>query len=77
MVAETAIFLPGSDGKIYQLNTSDGTLYLGDGRPFTVESGVALGGLSTEDGTQLYVGTSSGTSTGRSYRINLTNGNLP
>ena len=69
----TAIFLPGSDGKIYQINTTDGQLYQGTGTPFTVESGIALGGLSTEDWTQLYVGTSSG----RSYRINLTGGNLP
>jgi outer membrane protein assembly factor BamB len=73
MASETAIFLPGTDGKIYQVNTSDGALYQDDGRPFTVESGVALGGLSTEDGTQLFVGTTSG----RSYRIDLVDGNLP
>jgi len=73
LVTGTAIFFPASDGKIYQINTTDGQLYLGTGRPFTVESGIALGGLSTEDWTQLYVGTSSG----RSYRINLTGGNLP
>jgi hypothetical protein len=73
MVTDTAIFFPGADGKIYQVNTSDGLLYQGDGKPFTVETGVALGGLSTEDLTQLYVGTS----TGRSYRINLVGGNLP
>jgi len=73
LVLGTAIFFPVSTGIIYQLNTSDGALYGGTGHPFTVESGVAPGGLSTEDGTQLYVGTSSG----RSYRINLTGGNLP
>ncbi|PYN54555.1 MAG: hypothetical protein DMD92_18485 [Candidatus Rokuibacteriota bacterium] len=73
LVTGTAIFFPVSTGIIYQLNTSDGTLYGGTGHPFTVESGVALGGISTEDWTQLYVGTSSG----RSYRINLTGGNLP
>jgi len=73
LVTGTAIFFPVSTGIIYQLNTSDGALYGGTGHPFTVESGVALGGLSTEDWTQLYVGTSSG----RSYRINLTGGNLP
>ena len=73
MVTDTAIFFPGSDGRIYQINTSDGTLKDGTGRPFTVETGTALGGLSTEDLTQLYVGTS----TGRTYRINLTGGNLP
>jgi hypothetical protein len=73
MVLGTAIFFPGSDGTVYQLNTSDGQLYLGTGTPFTVEAGTALGGLSTEDGTQLYVGTSGG----RTYRINLTGGNLP
>jgi hypothetical protein len=77
LVTGTAIFFPvsdGSGGKIYQINTSDGTLYGGTGHPFTVESGtVTLGGISTEDLTQLYVGTS----TARSYRINLTGGNLP
>ena len=70
MVTDTAIFFPGSDGKIYQISTTDGTLV---GTPFTVESGTALGGVSTEDLTQLYVGTS----TARSYRINLNGGNLP
>jgi len=72
-VTGTAIFFPGSDGKIYQINTVDGQLYGGTGHPFTVESGTALGGISTEDFTQLYVGTS----TGRTYRINLVGGNLP
>ena len=79
LLTSTAIFFPSwvtpsGDGKIYQINTADGTLYGGTGHPFTVETGpVTLGGLSTEDWTQLYVGTS----TGRSYRINLTGGNLP
>ena len=73
MVIGTAIFFPGSDGKIYQINTSDGQLYLGTGTPFTVETGTALGALSTEDATQLFVGTSSG----RTYRIDLNGGNLP
>jgi hypothetical protein len=77
LVTGTAIFFPVSDasgGKIYQINTSDGQLYQTTGHPFTVESGtVTLGGISTEDLTQLYVGTS----TARSYRINLTGGNLP
>jgi len=73
LVTGTAIFYPVSDGNIYQINTSDGTLYGGTGHPFMVESGVTLGGISTEDWTQLYIGTSSG----RSYRINLTGGNLP
>jgi hypothetical protein len=70
MVTSTAIFFPGSDGKVYQINTSTGQLV---GTAFTVETGIALGGISTEDATQLYVGTS----TGRSYRINLVGGNLP
>jgi hypothetical protein len=66
----TAIFFPGGDGRLYQIDTANGLL-LGSG--FTVQSGVALGGLSTEDGTQLFVGTS----TGRTYRIDLVGGNLP
>ena len=70
LLIDTAIFFPGSDGKLYQISTADGTLV---GSGFVVESGIRLGGLSTEDWTQLYVGTSSG----RSYRINLTGGNLP
>jgi hypothetical protein len=66
----TALFFPGSDGKLYQISTADGTLV---GSGFVVESGIRLGGVSTEDWTQLYVGTTSG----RSYRINLVGGNLP
>lgn len=73
MVIGTAIFFPGSDGRVYQVNTSDGQLYLGTGTPFTVEAGTALGGLSTEDTSQLFVGTSGG----RTYRIDLNGGNLP
>lgn len=73
LVTGTAIFFPASNGRIYQINTSDGQLYLGTGTPFTVESGTALGGISTDDHTQLFVGTS----TGRTYRINLNGGNLP
>jgi hypothetical protein len=66
----TAIFFPGGDGRLYQIDTANGLLV---GSGFTVQSGVALGGLSTEDGTQLFVGTS----TGRTYRIDLVGGNLP
>jgi hypothetical protein len=70
LMSSTAIFFPASNGNVYQISTTDGQLV---GTAFTVESGVQLGGISTEDLTQLYVGTS----TGRTYRINLTNGNLP
>jgi hypothetical protein len=70
LISDTAIFYPAADGKIYQINPADGTLV---GTAFTVESGIQLGGISTEDLTQLYVGSNSG----RTYRINLDNGNLP
>lgn len=70
LISDTAIFYPASNGNIYQINPADGTLV---GAPLTVESGIQLGGISTEDLTQLYVGTNSG----RTYRINLNGGNLP
>ena len=79
LLTATAIFFPSwvspGDGKIYQINTADGTLHVGStNNPLTVETGpVTLGGLSSEDWTQLYVGTSNG----RTYRINLSGGNLP
>jgi outer membrane protein assembly factor BamB len=77
LVTGTAIFFPCTTSTntavIYQINTSDGSLYGGTGHPLTIETSTALGGISTEDLTQLYVGTG----TGRTYRINLTGGNLP
>jgi outer membrane protein assembly factor BamB len=77
LVTGTAIFFPcttsTNNAVIYQINTTDGALYQGTGRPLTVETTASLGGISTEDLTQLYVGTS----TGRTYRINLSSGNLP
>jgi len=77
LVTGTAIFFPcttsTNNAVIYQINTTDGSLYQGTGRPLTVETTASLGGISTEDLTQLYVGTS----TGRTYRINLSSGNLP
>lgn len=73
LVLDSAIFYPGSDGKVYQVNTADGQLYEGTGHPVTLESGILLGGISTEDGTQLFIGTNSG----RTFRVDLVSGNLP
>ncbi|MEK6562665.1 MAG: PQQ-binding-like beta-propeller repeat protein, partial [Candidatus Binatota bacterium] len=62
------IFVGSSDGTVHQL-TLTGT----DEKQFTVETGVTVGDVSTEDTGQIFVGTS----TGKLYKINLTNGALP
>ena len=69
--SDTALWVGGSDGNLYQVNLTTGAL---EGSSFAVGGGgTALGPVSTETGSELYVATS----TGRLYKITLTGGNLP
>jgi len=69
--SDTSLWVGGSDGNLYQLNLTTGTQ---EGSSFAVGGGGnALGPISTETGSELYVTTSAG----RLYKIPLTGGNLP
>ena len=71
MPSDTSLWVGGSDGNLYQLNLTTG---LPEGSAFAVGGGgSALGPISTETGSELFVATSNG----RLYKITLTGGSLP
>jgi hypothetical protein len=69
--SDTSLWVGGSDGSLYQVNLGTGAL---EGASFAVGGGgSALGPVSTETGSELYVTTSNG----RLYKITLSGGSLP